>query len=290
MKKLYIVIPTFNRKDCVRKVLKDIQNQKISGLEITTILVIDGSNDGTQDMVQKEFPAVLTVDGNGSWWYTKSMNQGFHLAYKKGADLVLTMNDDVHLKPDYVQNIYNAWKKSGKNSVMGSISVSIAEPHKITFSGVEKITWWRYKQVNYIKPFQTVNPADLSGIKPSVVLPGRGILIPMNILKSLDYFDKKLVQYGSDDDFCLRARKKGFNVNVSYDAVVYSHVEMTGAGNPVNGGSLMSLFKSFNNKYSSRHLKKTAKMIARHGSALLLPITLSIVILGSLKAHLKYKG
>ncbi|MEM7161452.1 MAG: glycosyltransferase family 2 protein [Bacteroidota bacterium] len=290
MKKLYFVIPTFNRKECVRNILTDIQNQQVEDVSISTILVIDGSNDGTKEMVEKDFPAVLTVNGNGSWWYTKSMNQGFDLAYKKKADLVLTMNDDVRLKPDYVKSIFQAWKKEERDSVMGSISVSIDKPHKITFSGVKAINWWRYKQVNYITPFKSVDPAELSGSKPSAVLPGRGILIPMKILKELDYFDGQLVQYGSDDDFCLRARKKGYKVNVSYDAVVYSHVELTGAGNPVNGGSIWSLFKSFNNRYSSRHLKKTAKMIARHGSALLLPLTLAIVILGSLKAHLKFKG
>ncbi len=290
MKKIFFVIPTFNRKEYVRKVLLDIRNQEMGDYEISTIMVIDGSDDGTSEMMHQDFPNVHCLYGTGSWWYTKSMNQGFQLANKLGADIVLTMNDDVRLKADYVKNIFSAWKKNGENCIMGSISVTVEEPFKITFSGVKKIRWWRYKQVNYISPFTPINLNELSGTKKSVVLPGRGMLIPVNILRELNFFDKKLVQYGSDDDFCLRAQKKGYPVFVSYDSVVFSHVEMTGAGNPVKKGSIWSLLKSFTNKYSSRHLNKTAKMVKRHGGIFLLPITMPIVILGSLKAHLKYKG
>jgi len=290
MKKIFFVIPTFNRKDYVRRVLTDIRNQEIGGFEIYTVMVIDGSDDGTSEMINQEFPDVQCIYGTGAWWYTRSMNEGFKQACNLGADLVLTMNDDVRLETNYVKNIFNAWEKNGKNCIMGSISLTVNEPFKITFSGVKKIRWWRYKQVNYISPFTEVNPNELSGSKKSVVLPGRGMLIPVYILKELNFFDKKLVQYGSDDDFCLRAQKKGYPVFVSYDSVVFSHVEMTGAGNPINKGSVWSLLKSFTNKYSSRHLKKTAKMVKRHGGIFLLPITMPIVILGSLKAHLKYKG
>lgn len=290
MKKLFFIIPTFNRKEYVQRVLLDIKNQEKGDFEISIVFVIDGSNDGTVEMIKNEFPEVHTVFGTGSWWYTKSMNEGFQLADKLNADLVLTMNDDVRLRPNYVKNIFQAWQEKGSNCIMGSISVSVEEPYQITFSGVKKITWWRYKQINYITPFSEIELDKMTGIKPSTVLPGRGMLIPMNILKDLKYFDKNLVQYGSDDDFCLRAQKLGYSVFVSYDAVVYSHVELTGAGNPVNKGSIWTLIKSFTNKYSSRHLKKTAKMVSRHGGALLLPIALPIVILGSLKAHLKFKG
>lgn len=290
MKKLFFVIPTFNRKDYVKRVLEDIQKQEVDGFELSTIIVIDGSSDGTSEMIKKDFPNVHCVFGTGAWWYTRSMNEGFLHAKKLDADLVLTMNDDVRMNSNYVQNIVSAWKEKGENCIMGSISVSVEKPYKITFSGVKKITWWRYKQVNYISPYTQVDLNDLTGIKSSAVLPGRGMLIPMKILNELNYFDKKLVQYGSDDDFCLRAQKKNYPVYVSYDSVVLSHVEMTGAGNPVNKGTIWSLIKSFSNKYSSRHLSKTAKMVRRHGGAFLLPITLPIVILGSLKAHLKYRG
>ena len=290
MKRIFVVIPTFNRKEYLRNVLTDIQNQETHCFSIDVVVVVDGSTDGSIEMLKDDFPLVHCVLGDGIWWYTKSMNMGFQEAIRQSADLVLTMNDDVRLESNYVSNLFSAWKEQANCSIMGSISVTVDEPCKITFSGVKKITWWRYKQVNYIEAFKTVDTDKLTGIKPSAVLPGRGMLIPVISLKALNYFDPNLIQYGSDDDFCLRASKLGFPVFVSYDAVVYSHVELTGAGNPVNKGSIWSLFRSFSNRYSSRHLKKTAKMIARHGGSLLLPITIPIVILGSIKAHLKYKA
>ena len=114
------------------------------------------------------------------------------------------------------------------------------------------------------------------------------MLIPAKLLKDLKGFEPKMVQYGSDDDFCLRAAKLGAQVMVSYDAVVHSYDQLTGIGNPSRKDSLGDIIKAFRNKYSTLYLPKTAEMIRRHGVTLLMPVTLIITILGSLRANLKF--
>ena len=39
--------------------------------------------------------------------------------------------------------------------------------------------------------------------------------------------DENLVQYDSDDDFILRAKKMGIPVYISWDAIVYNHTKLT---------------------------------------------------------------
>jgi len=89
MKKIFFVIPTFNRKDCVKNVLEDIEKQEKGDYEISTIMVVDGSNDGTSEMIKADFPKVHCVFGKGNWWYTRSMNEGFQLANKLEALFIL---------------------------------------------------------------------------------------------------------------------------------------------------------------------------------------------------------
>ncbi len=290
MDKIAVVIPTFNRKNYLRDVIDDFNNQKNGDFELQLIVVVDGSTDGTVEMIIRDYPEIKMIKGNGDWWYTKSMNEGFKKAVDLDVDYVLTMNDDVQLPMDYVDQLHKAQKEKGNGCIMGSISLTKSSPLKITFAGVPEIKWWRYKQVNYITPFSEVKLEDLKGIKPTQVLPGRGMLIPIERLTELNFFDEAMVQYGSDDDFCLRANKKDIPVFVSFEAIVYSYEKMTGAGNPLLKTSVWNFTRSFFNKYSSRHLNKTAKMASRHGNALLLPLTMLIVIIGSYKSYFKFRS
>jgi len=223
MDRIVVIIPTYNRKLHLQQVLHNLSNQIIDDIELRILVAIDGSDDGTEEMIKREFPTVNYIKGSGDWWYTKSMNEAFAGVLRLFPDYVLTMNDDVKLSSNYVSELYQSIKKQNQPCIMGSVSVTESLPHQITFSGVRDIKWWRYQQVNYIQPFTVVDVSALKGVQPSKVLPGRGMLIPIRALKELNGFNETLPQYGSDDDFCLRAQKKGFRIYVNYKAVVYSH-------------------------------------------------------------------
>jgi len=51
-----VIIPTFNRKEKLRKALQSALAQEEVSFEV--LVIDDGSTDGTQEMVEKEFPQV----------------------------------------------------------------------------------------------------------------------------------------------------------------------------------------------------------------------------------------
>lgn len=282
---LGIVIPTFNRKTYLKRLLSQLFSQEVEHCHFEILVVVDGSTDGTFEMLREEFPGVHIVEGPGDWWYTKSMNEGFKCAEKFKPDYILTLNDDITLTYNFIQQLINAQGKMPEKSILGCVSLTTTKPHKIFFSGIRNIKWWKYKIVNYHKLFEQVDESQLTGIVPSKALPGRGMLIPTEVLRELDYFDEGFVQYGSDEDFCLRAAKIGVQSYVCWDAKLFSYVENTGKGTTYIKQSLREFLLSFFNKYSRCHLPKYIKMCARHGNLILLPITILIVILGSLKSY-----
>jgi len=78
MHKIVAVIPTYNRKNHLRVILNQLLNQKSLGIYLLDIVVVvDGSTDGTIEMLANEFSKVHMITGSGNWWYTKSMNIGF---------------------------------------------------------------------------------------------------------------------------------------------------------------------------------------------------------------------
>lgn len=291
MKKIAIIIPTFNRCQLLEISLSQLLKQAsiILNFETKIIVVNDGSTDDTERMLTENFPDVIQKKTTGNFWYTKSMNVGFEKAMKLNVDYVLTLNDDLELKYNYLEKIFEAISKYNKPVIMGSTSVTFEKPNRVTFSGVKNIKWWRFKQITYHNYLENVSEKNLTGEKKSALLPGRGMLIDIRILKTIGFFEPKLIQYASDDEFCYRAIRNNFKVFVSWDSLIYSHHELTGDGTPQLKQSLSKFVKSFSNKYSRNYWRKHTFIIWNYGIKLLFPITIFIVFLGEFYSYFKYR-
>jgi GT2 family glycosyltransferase len=277
------VIPTFNRKESLRTILTCLQGQSYSR-PITTIpiVIVDGSTDGTLEMLETEFHSIPVVRGDGNWWYTRSINEGIKKARQLACNYILTLNDDLTFSTDYVNTIVADHLAAGPGSVIGSVSLSASTPRLITFSGVSRITR-TLKEYNYIPKFSPVDETALSGVRPSVVLSGRGILYPAAIFDRLGLYDEKLVQYSSETDFTYTASRNKVPVMISYNARVYENVRLTSAGAVYNNPSLRAVLRSFRNKYSINSWYKTRYYAIKHRGAL----TGSLIALARIAGVLK---
>lgn len=288
--KINIVIPTFNRRDSVKRLLESIRLQVIScNVHFETFLVVDGSTDGTLEMVKNTFPEVGIITGTGNWWFTKSLNEGIKASVVKNTDYILTLNDDLVIEKNYIQSLVEASKKLPEGSIIGSVSLTEGKPHRFFFSGVKTTNFNTYSARQYYSFMEEVNENKLTGIFPSTWVPTRGMFIPVSVLKKINQFDEKnFPQYGSDTDFCYRAAKTGSKIYVSYDSVVYSDWKKTGQGSPFIKQSLNSFLKNvFYNKYSSRYLGNNVRIIWRHFNKFMFPFLVLKVTLAKFSSYKK---
>jgi GT2 family glycosyltransferase len=244
MLKLSIVIPTYNRKGAISHVLELLEKQVVEGIDLSIIVVVDGSTDGTQSTVRSDFPGVTMIEGDGNWWWTRSVNEGCKQAVKNRADAVLLLNDDVQLDNNYLETLLKSVEKE-PNAIIGSLNITKEKGERIFFSGAVKFQWWKGKLQPY-HPFLAPYPKKLSGLHQSVVLAGRGILIPTDVFKKIGYFDEKaLPQYKADYEFVLRANKNNIKTLISWDAVIFVDVKTTGKGAAFTRQSFLTFFPLF---------------------------------------------
>jgi len=274
-----VVIPTHNRKEALRRVLVQLDGQQLDDtIEMIVVIVVDGSSDGTFEMLRTDFPDVHVVEGNGTWWYTKSMNIGFKYLQGHEVECVLTLNDDCDLGRNYVKSLVHARQEVNGESIIGSIGFTSGNPHRIFFSGVKRVDWRMYRSDVYHEFLAPCDPTTLTGLHPSVLLPGRGMFIPTKVLESLNCFDESFPQYGSDDDFCLRAIAQNVKVYVSWDSRIFSEPRGTGSGSYFVRQSFLLFLRSFVNRYSRTYIKKEVTRLWRHGDRLFFPVALAIMI------------
>ena len=60
---IHIVIPVYNRRDITRNCLLSLREQTHTDFQV--VVIDDGSTDGTSEMIQKEFPEVVLLMGDG---------------------------------------------------------------------------------------------------------------------------------------------------------------------------------------------------------------------------------
>lgn len=283
MSHLSVIIPTFNRCSHLRELLLNFKAQQNCTTQYTIVVVVDGSTDGTIEMLRDEFPMVKVVMGDGNWWWTRSINEGLKYAISIGSDLFLLMNDDTIIKPTFLAEYLSQYRAAG-GGVLGAISVTNSNPEKIYYSGVQSVSWTTAKQVRYHKFYETYN-SHVKGMHSTVFIPGRGMLFGDDVVNRIGLFrDKLFPQYYADYDYSYLALKAGFGVNVTWDTLIYSHIELTAKGNKTNS-NFSQFLASFLKPNTSNSAKRTWLFYAQHGG-LLFPLGFTLHILRNVVAFL----
>jgi GT2 family glycosyltransferase len=287
------VIPTFNRVAYLRIILSQLFSQKNAGNYILKpVVVVDGSTDGTLEMLATEFPSVSVVKGNGDWWWTRSVNEGIRFALPTlNPDFILFLNDDSIIESDYVSSLIAALALAPTNAIIGSISVTDKQPYRVSFSGVRQMNWVSLKRDLYHPSFELLNKLSPQDLVPTYALNGRGTLVPAGVIQALHFLDEwSFPQYGSDDDLALRAWKKGYSVLLSYSCKVYDRTQDTSAGSALRQDGAMIFFRSFITRHSVNYIPKQARFLFRHGIKIMLPFYMLKFMLGTSYAYFfKYK-
>ena len=143
IKNIFIIIPVHNRKDFTRNCLLSLRKQTFQNF--TTVVIDDGSLDGTSEIIQKEFPEVILLHGDGNLWWAGATNLGVNYALENGtkSDYILTMNDDTIIRPNYIETLLECASKHPR-SLIGSIAI-INNDRRIIEDGGVKINWYTAK-------------------------------------------------------------------------------------------------------------------------------------------------
>lgn len=218
---LYIVIPVFNRKKFTEDCLRSLQNQTSKAFR--TIIVDDGSTDGTAEMIQTQFPDVILIKAAGNLFWTAATNLGIQHALEQGAMYVMTLNNDTLASEDFIENMYK-WAKQKPDALLGALGLD-AYSKKTVFGG-ERLNWLTNTSTAVLNTL----PLDKQhGLHKVTHFPGRGLWIPRKVFDKIGLFDvKRFPHYFADYDFTYSATRAGFEIFCNYDARLYTYPAESG--------------------------------------------------------------
>ncbi|TAL74462.1 MAG: glycosyltransferase family 2 protein [Bacteroidetes bacterium] len=245
---VYLLSGVHNFLEHTKRFILCVKKQGYPHLKV--VLVNDGSTDGTEEYITEEYPEIFLLKGNGTLWWTGSLFYGIEeiLRHATKDDFILTINNDCEFRNDYVETLVKTSLEHNR-AIVGSLIVDRRDKLTVIDAGLQ-LNWAKGKIVPHERGKLTKQMSYKSIQTEIDTLTTKGTIYPIEVFQSIGNFDRiHLPHYISDYEFACRAKRKGFQLLLSYNAVLYNDIERTGFGDiPAN----ISLNKLFNLLFSRK--------------------------------------
>ncbi len=175
-----------------------------------TIVVDNGSTDDSVAAISQQFPEITVLQTGENLGYAGGNNVGIQKALDNGADFVLLLNNDTIVQPDFIASLL---KSAKADAITGAYPLRFSDPQKLDHLGG---IWNREKG-----GFDLIGLGERAGYKTDVQLDyvcGCSILIPRGVFETIGLLEPKYFLYWEEADFCMRAKKAGFHIEICYEA------------------------------------------------------------------------
>ncbi len=246
-----IVIPTWNSKKLVVQCLESIV-EATKGVSFEVILVVNGSQDGTQVTVQNRFPHVILIENRYNLGFTRAVNMGMQRAKGK---YILLLNDDTIVVPGALEEMV---RYLDAQPDVGSVGVQLINtdgskqhcihnfPSPLTeifpVALLEKLfpRFYPNKRIHYDAPVDV----------PAVL--GACMMIRRDAIETVGMLDEGYFAYLEETDWQMRFRDAGFRVVHLPNVKIY-HMQGASSKKRMPGPSRVEYYRSLYRFYGKHY-------------------------------------
>jgi N-acetylglucosaminyl-diphospho-decaprenol L-rhamnosyltransferase len=203
LERLSIIIPTFNGKPHLEKTLSILET---AAPEAEIIVVDGGSTDGALEVARsKPFVRLLQVPNHG---WAHASNRGFEIANR---EVLLTMNSDLYPNRNALEMMVQRLLEQPHLAAVGPMLKNLDGSRQWGFGTLYRPNWYTLK-----------NPMKTN------LLHGACLMIRRDALQKIGGFDENFFFYNEEFDWCWRAAKAGYGLEIQPCFV--THVEGASSG------------------------------------------------------------
>jgi GT2 family glycosyltransferase len=205
-----IVIVSWNGRPHLETCLAGVAAQ--TGVASETILVDNGSTDGTGDFVRERFPWVRLVELPGNLGFAGGNNAG--VRHARGRYVAL-LNNDTSADPGWLRALLGGVDEGSGYVLTTSRIVYMHDPEMIDSAGDGLLRWGgAFKRHHGASTSAATVTEEVFGVC------GAACLMPKVVFDELGGFDEDFFASHEDVDLSYRARLRGYRCRYVADAVV----------------------------------------------------------------------
>jgi len=212
-----IVIPNYNGKHLLEKYLPSVFTAaENSNMAFEIIVIDDGSKDDSVNFLKSNYTNVRLLINDKNRGFSYTCNHGIREAKY---DIILLLNSDVKLTPDYFQHQWKYFDRPDTFGVMGRIMSF----DKTRIEDAARLLYYNGCRIKANKFYYSENPDDENVY--TAYLSGANALVDAKKLKELGGFDEIYSPFSSEDfDLSLRAWQLGWKCYYEHQSICFHHI------------------------------------------------------------------
>jgi len=216
-KSVSIVIPNYNGKHLLEKYLPSVfvaaQNAEI---DFEVIVIDDGSKDDSINFIKQNYQNIKLLINDKNRGFSYTCNHGIS---ESKYELILLLNSDVKLDPDYFSAQWKYFKQEDTFGVMARI-MSFDETR---IEDAARLLYYSGCRIKANKFYYSADSEDENVY--TAYLSGANALIDAKKLKELGGFDEIFSPFSSEDfDLSLRAWQLGWKCYYEHQSFCFHHI------------------------------------------------------------------
>ena len=228
-----VIIPNYNGKHFLKPCLDSIKAQSRQGF--VTMVVDNGSTDGSVPYIRQEYPWVILVERDRNYGFCDAVNTGIRMAR---TEYVLLLNNDTEADRDFVGELYREIAKDSRIFSVSSKMINYSRRDRMDDAGdMYCIAGWQFQRgVGRREELYRRAVPVFSACAGASIYRRR-------VFEQIGYFDESHFAYLEDMDIGYRARIYGYRNLFCPTARVYH----------VGSGTSGSKYNEFKVRHSSRN-------------------------------------
>lgn len=200
--KIFVIILNYNGKETLKRCLDSVFYSDYPNFEV--VIVDNDSKDGSFELAKNLYSKFHFIKNAKNSGFSAGNNVGIRFALEKMADYIFLLNNDAVLEKDTLSKLIETSEKEPAG--IFSPIIYNRENH-VWFAG-GKIKWLKMKAVHENTFKESFHPYKTDYIS------GCAMLVKKEVFKKIGLLSEDYFLYYEDADFCIRARRNGFECTV----------------------------------------------------------------------------
>jgi hypothetical protein len=180
------------------------------------VVVDNGSDDGSQEAIRERFTSVTLLENGENLGFAGGNNVGISFALQRGADYVLLLNNDTVVDPRCLTLLVDAADGNERIGIVGPTIYYFDEPGLVWSAGGRMD--WRRGRPYLSPPSRDEDEVDY--------VTGCAMLVKSEVIRRIGLLDERFFMYFEEVDWCIRAKRVGFEVVHVPEAKVWHKISL----------------------------------------------------------------
>lgn len=215
---IYIVILNYNSST---ETLNLLENLMVINLPVKIIVIDNNSLPNDQELLKHHvFPHQLIINKK-NLGYAGGNNIGIDIAVKSNAKYVWILNPDIRIEKETLPDLLKCINGNKKIAAVGP-RILMRENKEIIFSDGGEIKFdykCTVRHKNYLRNTKTTTAGVNLGID---YIDGSCLLLNLKAVEELGFLPEEYFLYFEETDWCVNARRKGWELAVNCNSRAYN--------------------------------------------------------------------